>query len=141
MIPDFHGEYSFLSNFYPANVEFEGQIYPSVEHAYQAAKTLDFKLRAIFALRDMTAAQSKYLGRQIKCRADWDAVKDGIMKSCLASKFSDTKLLRLLRETGDQELVEGNTWGDTYWGVCNGVGLNKLGKFLMEVRDERPHST
>lgn len=134
MIDFFRGEHSFLSNFHPAKVVFEGLEYPSVEHAYQAAKTLDFKLRAIFALQDMTAAQAKYLGRQIKCRGDWETIKDGVMQSCLSAKFSDPALRTLLVATGDEELVEGNTWGDTYWGVCNGSGLNKLGKFLMEIR-------
>ena len=41
-----------------------------------------------------------------------------------------------LLETGNQELVEGNTWGDIFWGVCNGKGQNWLGKILMMVRDE-----
>ena len=43
-----------------------------------------------------------------------------------------------LLDTGDQELVEYNTWGDTYWGVCTRIrqGQNWLGKILMEVREE-----
>ena len=41
-----------------------------------------------------------------------------------------------LINTGDAILIEGNTWGDTYWGVCDGVGENRLGKLLMEVREE-----
>jgi len=41
-----------------------------------------------------------------------------------------------LRQTGNARLVEGNWWGDTFWGVCNGKGTNHLGKVLMEVRRE-----
>src|SRR3954468_6821071 len=44
-IDSFQGEYRFLSNFWPAGVEFEGITYPTAEHAYQAAKTLDVALR------------------------------------------------------------------------------------------------
>ena len=32
--------------------------------------------------------------------------------------------------------IEGNTWNDTFWGVCNGQGQNWLGKILMLVRSE-----
>ena len=58
------------------------------------------------------------------------------MYSLVWEKFSTHEHLRnLLLETGDQELIEGNTWGDTYWGTCNGVGENHFGKFLMNIRD------
>jgi ribA/ribD-fused uncharacterized protein len=69
-------------------------------------------------------------------RDDWDDVKLGIMRDLVSRKFKQNKDLRLMLEaTGDQELVEGNTWNDTFWGVCNGEGCNWLGKILMEVRD------
>jgi predicted NAD-dependent protein-ADP-ribosyltransferase YbiA (DUF1768 family) len=42
----------------------------------------------------------------------------------------------MLIDTGNEELCEFNTWGDTFYGVCNGVGKNILGKLLMEIRDE-----
>jgi hypothetical protein len=128
------GPNRFLSNFYPARVEFEGLIYPSSEHAYQSAKTLDLRLREIFTLKDMTAAQSKRLGRAIKSRSDWETDKERVMLACLVSKFSDPQLQGLLLATGEQQLVEGNTWNDTYWGVCRGVGRNRLGELLMQVR-------
>ena len=53
----------------------------------------------------------------------------------LCLKVADEQLADWLLETGDEELVEGNTWSDTTWGVCNGVGENKLGRLLMIVRD------
>lgn len=135
MIDSFEeGPNRFLSNFYPARVEFEGLVYPSVEHAYQSAKTLDMRLRAIFTLEGMTAAQAKYLGRAIKSRHNWDAEKERVMFLCLVSKFSDSQLRHSLQATGEQQLVEGNTWNDTYWGVCKGMGQNRLGILLMRVR-------
>jgi len=67
-------------------------------------------------------------------RPDWEAVKDDIMYRCVLAKFEDPILRQRLLDTGDQELIEGNTWGDTYWGVCKGKGRNMLGKTLMAVR-------
>ena len=59
------------------------------------------------------------------------------MYDCLVSKFKLDKVLRFkLLDTYPAELIEGNTWGDTYWGVCNGAGKNMLGKLLMKLRDE-----
>lgn len=58
------------------------------------------------------------------------------MEDLLRQKFSKTPLRRLLLATGEAELIEGNTWGDTYWGVCHGVGQNHLGCLLMKIRGE-----
>jgi hypothetical protein len=84
----------------------------------------------------MTPAQAKYLGRAIKSRLDWEQIKEGIMKACLLAKFSNPILRGFLVAIGNQELIEGNNWGDVYWGVCEGKGLNRLGQLLMEVRDQ-----
>lgn len=134
VIDDFHGDNFFLSNFYPYPVEFEGLTYPSNEHAYQAAKTLDLDKRKEFTNPNVSAGQSKKMGRTVKLREDWDSVKLGVMKQLLVRKFSDKELRKKLNDTGDCELVEGNYWNDTYWGVCKGVGENHLGKLLMEIR-------
>lgn len=131
------GRHRFLSNFYfcERGVEFEGLIYPSSEHAYQSAKTLDLKLREIFTVRGISPAQAKRLGRALKDRSDWESDKERVMLACIVSKFGrDTELQEKLRNTGDRRLIEGNTWDDTYWGVCNGVGHNRLGELLMQVR-------
>ncbi len=58
------------------------------------------------------------------------------MLDLLRIKFTIPTLRERLLATGDQTLIEGNTWGDTYWGVCRGVGLNNLGTLLMQVREE-----
>lgn len=67
-------------------------------------------------------------------RPDWNKVKKRIMANILDIKFSDPVLRQLLDDTGDAEIIEGNSWGDTYWGVCRGVGQNNLGKILMNIR-------
>jgi ribA/ribD-fused uncharacterized protein len=136
MIDSFSGKYRFLSNFYPCWVKFKGDDYPSVEHAYQAAKTLDEQLRLMFQEPVMTAGEAKKAGRRLKVREDWEKVKRGVMSIILREKFKQPKFKELLLATGDEELVEGNWWGDTYWGVCNSRGENHLGKLLMEIRDE-----
>jgi hypothetical protein len=83
-----------------------------------------------------TPGESKKLGRRCPVREDWEEIKLSVMEELVRSKFSNPKLSQKLLETNDKLLVEGNTWGDTFWGVCNGRGENHLGKILMKVRSE-----
>jgi len=134
-IDSFQGEHRWLSNFWPVVVQLDGETYPSVEHAYQAAKSLDPLYReTIRHTREPGAA--KRLGRGAILRRGWISLKDHIMEDLVRQKFQDPELRAKLSMTGDAELVEGNTWGDTYWGVCRGRGQNLLGKLLMKVRSE-----
>lgn len=136
-IKEFRGDYFFLSNFYPATVRLDGRTYASVEHAFQAAKTLDYFRRQIFRDSTTTAAGAKRLGRKLPIRPDWEVVKLDVMLQLVRQKFNRHKYIRnLLLNTGDSELIEGNWWGDTFWGVCRGKGKNWLGKLLMQVRKE-----
>lgn len=141
MINDFHGSCLFLSNFFMHSIMYEGILYPSNEHAFQAAKSLDKAARLKIAALP-TASMAKKAGRgknpdiKFELREDWDVVKLDIMYTLCKEKFSDPVLASKLKATGNEELVEGNWWGDTYWGVCKGVGSNHLGKILMQVRDE-----
>ncbi len=132
-IDRFHGDHRFLSNFWPVNVMFDGAPYPSVENAYQAAKTIDWQRRVPF--RYMPPGEAKDAGRRLPLRPEWEAIQLSVMRDLLVYKFAHgTALADRLLATGDADLVEGNTWGDTYWGVCNGRGTNHLGRLLMEVR-------
>jgi N-glycosidase YbiA len=136
VIDSFQGEYRFLSNFWPAVVRFDGMTYPTVEHAYQAAKTMDMKERLRIS-ELATPGLAKKAGKKVKMRSDWgDEVKIIFMRLFLTLKFQDPKLRKKLLQTGTEKLVEGNTWGDTFWGVCDGKGKNHLGKLLMEVRKQ-----
>lgn len=128
------GYYRFLSNFWPCRVTYEGLAFANVEAAYHAAKCADPADRAQFAA--LSAPASKKLGATIAMRADWDAIKRDVMAGLLRQKFADPSLRRLLRQTGACEIVEGNTWDDRFWGVCNGSGENNLGRLLMQVRRE-----
>ena len=135
IINRFSGKYFFLSNFAFCDVVYEGTTYKTVEHAFQASKSLDTDTRKLFLQAD-TPADAKRLGRQVKLRSDWESVKLDIMKELLRQKFNQEPFHTLLVGTGNAELVEGNYWNDTYWGVCNGIGENHLGKLLMEIRQE-----
>ena len=128
-------EHRFLSNFYPCTITFMDITYPSVEHAFQASKTLDMNVVEEIA-KAPTPGKAKKMGRKVKLRFDWEDVKEVFMFLLLQKKFAIPKLQRKLLATGDAELVEGNNWGDTYWGVCKGVGKNRLGELLMRVRQE-----
>ena len=133
-ITQFQGMYRWLSNFWPVYIEYEGRGFPSVEHAYQAAK-LKPEAREPFQSVHMKAGEAKRLGRG-KEPADWKERNLGIMLDLLRLKFQDAKLRKSLLDTKDIELIEGNNWNDTFWGVCRGVGQNNLGKLLMQVRSE-----
>lgn len=135
-IDSFSGKYEFLSNFYecPFGISFEGIIYPTVEHAFQAAKTLDFDIRLTIAAL-VTPGLAKRAGRKVSLRSDWEQVKIDVMQRLCVLKFlGDTGLRKKLYDTGDAILIEGNTWGDRFWGVCQGTGENHLGKILMDIR-------
>lgn len=134
-IRGFFEEYRFLSNFHLCEVEYEGLIYPSSENAYQAAKTLDLELRKLFT--KCTPNKAKQLGRGLKLREDWDMIKLQVMYDICLDKFRRSpELKHKLLSTNPKHLEETNWWGDTYWGVCRGVGQNHLGQTLMMVRSE-----
>lgn len=134
-IDRFDGGYDFLSNFFMHPVTLDGVVYPSNEHAYQAAKTLDAGERELVRLRT-TPAQAKRMGRKVTLRPDWERIKIGVMEDLVRQKFNSPGLKERLLATGNDELEEGNTWGDRFWGTVNGVGQNHLGKILMKIRDE-----
>lgn len=142
IINNFSGNFRFLSNFYPAEVEYEGILFPTSEHAYQAAKTLIYTERLAISKLD-TPGEAKKAGRRLnKVRDDWEAIKYDEMVNILRIKFYDRILMQRLLATINHVLVEGNHWHDNIWGDCqcpkcrNKRGLNLLGKALMQIRDE-----
>ncbi len=135
IINSFSGEHRFLSNFWYADVMLSGLAYPTTEHAFQAAKTRDIGERKEIQ-GALTPGNAKRLGRAVTMRTDWDFIKLHVMLDVTRKKYAHPALRKQLIATGNAVLVEGNDWGDTYWGVCNGAGTNWLGKVLMCVRDE-----
>lgn len=133
----FRGVYGFLSNMSTAVFEWDGRCYRNSEAAFQSAKSLDPMERDQFC--NLTGVVAKRAGRKISLRSDWETVKVDIMRDVVRAKFSQNPdLLKKLLDTGDAELVEGNSWHDTFWGVdqATGEGENHLGRILMEIRSE-----
>lgn len=136
-ITSFAGKYKFLSNFYITPVEFEGSVYPSSEHAFQAAKALNPVFRN--KIRKMVRpAEAKKFGRTVSLRPRWEEIKIDIMRNIVRKKFENKNLRKRLLATGAAILYEGNHWGDRFWGVDDNTlyGKNWLGKILMQIRDE-----
>ncbi len=131
-ILEFQGEHRWLSNFWPAKVALDGMTYQSVEHAYQAAKTNPSEREPFL---HCTAAEAKQLGRGVSIQSGWDDQKVAVMRSLIEQKFAPgSTLAEKLIATGKVRIIEGNHWGDTFWGVCRGNGRNLLGEILMERR-------
>lgn len=136
VIDSFRVRHWFLSNFSEATVHLDGVAYRTVEHAYQAAKTSDRAERE-WVRESGTAGEAKRRGRKVTLRPDWDeGMKLFVMRTLLRRKFRSPTRAAKLRATGNAELVEGNDWGDRFWGVCGGEGENHLGRLLMEIREE-----
>lgn len=132
-ITEFRGDYFFLSNFYVVPVFYNGFHFENNEAAFQAAKCPE----RMAEFCGLNPSDAKRLGRRVELRPDWEEVKCDVMYQVCKAKFTqNSDLAQKLIETGDVELVEGNTWGDRIWGVCDGVGENNLGKILMRIRKE-----
>ena len=133
MIKTFSGEHRWLSNFYESPLSVMGIPFLNSEAAYQACKTTDLQERKTFS--SLTAGASKRLGRKVSLRVGWDDIlKVECMELCLRAKFLNPTLSAKLIQTKNEKLIEGNTWGDTYWGVSEGKGENVLGRLLMSLR-------
>lgn len=144
-IDSFSGEHRFLSNFWPVTIAMPLQWalplevklgqdqYASVEHAYQACKSLDAKDR-LWVRWAPTAGKAKQRAQKVTLRDDWESIKLDVMWDMLVVKFDYPEMRSKLLSTGSAELIEGNTWNDTFWGVCRGVGQNYLGRLLMDIR-------
>jgi hypothetical protein len=134
----FQGDHRFLSNFWPCSIVWEGLIYPSLEHAYAASKTDDPAIKEMIRSCQTPGEAKEYLSKhQLKPAMSWtDQKKLWVMEALLTLKFGGREpfLTRALLETGTAGLIEGNTWNDTFWGVCNQTGENHLGKLLMKIR-------
>jgi ribA/ribD-fused uncharacterized protein len=133
VINEFKGKYYFLSNFYNAPVKYKGLKYLNNEAAFHAQKDLSRAEEFV----NLPPNLAKRLGRKVNLRKDWEDVKVDIMYEINVAKFTQNEDLKeMLLKTGSAKLIEGNTWHDTFWGVCNGEGRNELGKILERVRSE-----
>lgn len=132
MMQPFTGDFAFLSNFY-----IDGLPGKTVEHRFQSQKSLDPREQD-FVLSASTPGEAKRLGRRVTLRGDWEEVKVSVMERLLREKFKQPHLAEKLLMTGSVELIEWNTWNDTFWGVSTKThrGENRLGNLLMKIRRE-----
>jgi len=130
-----HDEHGYCSNFYGSPIEVNGKTYPTVEHFYQASKTLVPEEKEM--IKNLpTPKEAKFAGYHVTLRPYWDDIKYNIMLVGLRAKFTQHEDLRMkLLSTGSSILHENSPW-DIYWGYAKGKGLDMLGKALMQVRYE-----
>ena len=129
----FENEFEFLSNFVPCEIVVLELKFPTLEHAFQASKTL-WESERITISQLPTPGKAKRMGKKIHLRSDWERIKINVMFELLQQKFSQPLFKDLLLNTSDIEIVE-DTWDDQFWGVVDGSGSNHLGKLLMVIRD------
>lgn len=133
----FRDQYWFLSNMYPCEIRItfppnkEVYTFKCVESAFQACKCIE----RIHEFESLDGFQAKKLGRKVTLRSDWEQVKLLIMRNLVRVKFQQHPDLHQKLKEVSGPIVEENTWGDKYWGICNGIGKNHLGEILMEIRD------
>ena len=142
IINRFDGAYDFLSNFAYSPITFKGKTWSTVEHIFQAAKTLDENMREQIRVTP-TPEKARRMGKRVLLRPDWERIKKEVMLKSIRLKFGqNSELKEKLLNTKDAVLVEGNTWHDNIWGDCrcskclNIKGNNLLGQILMQVRKE-----
>ncbi len=130
-------KYGVFSNFAPYPIWLDGKQWPTSEHYFQAHKFTDAAQQEAVRLAK-SPMEAVRIGRDREwiLRADWEEVKDEIMREGVWAKFAQhSKLRELLLSTGDTTIVE-HTKNDSYWGDgSDGTGKNMLGRILMEVRE------
>jgi ribA/ribD-fused uncharacterized protein len=139
--------YGAFSNLYRCTVMFEGQEFPTAEHAYQAGKASKKNVREwiLSAPTPSLVAMAAHGLYTWDIVPNWSRIKFDRMRAVLKAKFTQHEDLRtLLLSTGDNRLVEAgrtNNAVNRLWGEVNGKGTNMLGVLLMEVRNELRNPT
>jgi hypothetical protein len=134
----YEDEYYWLSNFSAHQVEFDGRLYPTAEHAYQAQKFIDDRIK-----EKVRSAKSPVLAKAIayrykkNWRPNWHTMKVEIMKKIAAAKLAQHEDIRqALIKTGQAEIKE-NSPVDYFWGIGrDGRGQNLMGKIWMQLREK-----
>ncbi len=128
--------YAEFSNFANYPISLDGHVWRTVEHYYQAMKTLSESERAIIRHTN-TPGEAKKLGQHVLLREDWEEVKYEVMKTAVRAKFSQHEdIQQVLFNTGFREIAEDSP-NDYIWGLGkDGTGQNLLGKVLVEIREE-----
>lgn len=133
------GEFGFLSNLYPSQIQFEDRIFPTAEHAYQFGKFRDSQIAdwVMTAPKNHLVAIIAHGIFAFDITPDWNTKKVERMKNVVRAKFAQNlELKEKLLATKNITLVEGSK-SDAFWGIGKkGKGRNWLGVILMQVREE-----
>lgn len=141
-ITSFKDEHRFLSNFYQSPVTLGGLTYPNAEAAFQAQKCEKEEDKVKYTLVKNPVVAKRMGKKEPNLPENWRDISYGIMLDIIRAKFSLPEMKEKLLATGEAELVEGNNHHDNLWGDCTcsrcaaKVGQNRLGKILMQVREE-----
>ena len=134
------GYYEELSNFQKLSnkiidYDYDNIFYDCVENYYQAAKTTDLAIKK--KMVNLSAFESKKIGKIVKLRENWDDLKFKVMWLGLKQKFNQPNMKEILLSTENKQLIEWCWWGDKIWGMDSkkGIGNNALGKLLMHLRN------
>ena len=143
-IGSFSGDLEFLSNMYKIPIYFneskydnfqpDFKVYPSSENLYQALKCKYIKDRELF--QNVDPYKSKRIGKTIEIRYGWDNVRLEAMQLAIDLKFKNIELAEKLINLPDDKIIEFNNWGDRFFGICNGEGLDHLGKILRAKKQQ-----
>lgn len=134
--------YGAFSNLFRREIEFEGEIFATSEHAYQAGKARKEAVRnwILSAPSPSLVAMAAHGLYYWDIKPGWSKNKFDRMRGVLRAKFTQHEDLRdLLLSTGEARLIESTTTDNAVnrlWGEVNGVGKNMLGALLMELRSQ-----
>lgn len=132
-ITDFSGMYSFLDMKYPCTIRILDKTFKNAQAAFQS-----YKYNHRFDFTDKSGDEAYVAGHDTrkKCRDDWKNMRDAIITTVLMGKYMQNPDLKIaLLNTGNAKISYVNNQGDTYWGVVDGVGEDRLGKITMSIRD------
>lgn len=135
IISGFSNDWRWLSNMWPARIKFRGVTFQCSESAYQASKFSSDK-KTFNHFSSLTGVDAKKESKKYVEDANFKNVRLETMYEIVKIKFSYAPLKKMLCLTKDADIIESNTWGDTFWGVCDGEGENHLGLILKRIRNE-----
>lgn len=133
-------EYYVFDNFSSFQIEYQGKIYPTSEHAFQSVQFIKSDPKLAEVIRNAKSAHdAQKLAEENKDKRETnrEEIKLDVMKEILHCKVEQHPYVKKkLLQSGDRDIVE-DSWRDDYWGWGeNKTGENMLGKLWMEVRKE-----
>ncbi len=127
-----------FSNFSAFAVNYNGKVWMTAEHAYQAAKFEDKEVVELIH-KSLSAHDAKKVAHAHKEKMNprWGSVKVSVMENIVRAKIAIHPYVReKLLETGSREIME-DSHKDSFWGRGPDFkGRNELGKVWMRLREE-----